>query len=133
MHPLDALLKEGVRNSLPNALEVSYPFDVPFRNTIKKAQHPYITLKTNQVIKMQLMEVPLASPLPTTAPHPRDVARKLLQARQGALATCGWVDGDFCKVTLSPNHQLHFVNRPDYFSKPHYLRRHRCLRPQHHL
>lgn len=48
------------------------------------------------------MEYPLASPVPTRAPNPRDVSRKLLEARQNALYTCGWVDGQFSKPITCP-------------------------------
>ena len=50
---------------------------------------------------MKLNEYPLASPVPTAAPLPRDVDRKLLAARQGIVETCAFAGGIFSIIQLS--------------------------------
>lgn len=49
-------------------------------------------------------KIPVASPLPTAPPHPRDLARQLDQ-RQLTTDTCGWIDGDFGKPPYSLSYQ----------------------------
>ncbi len=94
-----------------------HPFSRPSmlpRNIVKEngdrsKQRPFVLSQEKQA-KMQLKEIPLASPLPTTAPHPRDVSRKLLLARQGAAQACGWIDSDFSMSTCWPKDRALFAD-----------------------